>query len=212
MIEEITMKNHWNEVYSSKSIEKLGWYEDVATQSLNLIKKCSLRKDEEIIDVGCGASLLIDNLINEGFRKITATDISKNAIGKLKKRLGKEKASQVRWIVDDLTSPKELTNLNNISLWHDRAVLHFLTKVSDRQIYRKILTGAVKVNGYVIIASFSLKGAKKCSGLDVRRWDKKLLSEFLGSDFHLIEHFDYVYQMPSEDLRPYVYTLFQRVK
>jgi len=203
------LKDHWNEVYQSKDIEKLGWYEDAPLQSLNLIKKCGIYKDDEIIDVGCGASLLIDNLIDEGYGKITAVDISEAAIKKLKKRLGDDKASKVRWIIDDLASPTELINLKNISLWHDRAVLHFLTDESDRNSYRKILKNAVRKNGYVIIAAFSLKGAKKCSGLDVHRYDEKMLADFLGSDFTPLEYFDYVYQMPSGDLRPYVYTLFK---
>jgi SAM-dependent methyltransferase len=204
------LKEHWDSVYSSNEVETLGWYEDVPTQSLKLISLCNLQFDDEIIDIGCGASLLIDNLVNLGYQKIIAVDLSETALAHLKNRLGKQKAAQVRWIIENLTSPRELTNLRNMSLWHDRAVLHFLVHECDRQTYRKILFSSVKVNGYAIIAAFSLKGAKKCSGLDVYRYDENILADFLGDEFTLLKHFDYLYQMPSGEYRPYIYTLFQR--
>ncbi|RMF97139.1 MAG: methyltransferase domain-containing protein [Candidatus Schekmanbacteria bacterium] len=206
------LKDHWNEVYSSKPVEKLGWYEPIPTQSLKLIKKCDIKRDEAIIDVGCGVSTLIHNLLSEGYRNIIATDISDIAISKLKKRLGNEFSSKVKWIIDDLSEPKKLLNLRNISLWHDRAVLHFLTDEEARKSYLEILTNAVKLSGYVIIAAFSLKGAKRCSGLDIKRYDERMLSEFLGNKFTLIDSFDYTHRMPSGDLRPYIYTLFQKDK
>lgn len=203
------MKKHWECIYDSREINQLGWYEETPKQSLELFDKCKLDKNELILDVGSGASLFVDNLINRGYRNIVATDISKTALEKLKGRLGKN-ASLVKWIVDDLTQPKHLQELKNVAVWHDRAVLHFLTKESERKTYLSTLLRAVKKGGYVIIAAFSLQGACKCSGLDVRRYDQNMLKKFLGDEFKLLQHFNYLYHMPSGNVRPYVYTLFQR--
>lgn len=160
--------------------------------------------------MGAGVSTFIDYLIEKGFSNIIATDISKIALNKLKERLGKEKASKVRWIVDDITQPFYIQNLRDISVWHDRAVLHFLLKENQQQIYLSTLKKVIKKGGYVIIAAFSLEGAKKCSGLDVKNYDQNMLAEFLGEDFSLLEYFDYTYYMPSGEPRPYIYTLFQK--
>ncbi len=211
MNKNLDSKKHWNKVYSSKNVNELGWYEDLPVQSLNLINKCNLEPGDKIIDIGCGASLLIDNLIKEGYKNIIAVDLSENAINKLKHRLGKEISSEIKWIVDDVTRPKSIIKLKNITLWHDRAVLHFLVNEKDKETYKYALTSLVKLNGYVIIAAFSLKGAKKCSGLGVCRYDEKILSNLLGDNFTLIEHFDFMHNMPSGDTRPYIYTLFKRV-
>jgi len=205
-----SMREHWNDAYSSKDVNQLGWYENTPTPCLELLSKCNATKDMTILDVGTGASTFIDCLIEEGFTNIIATDISEMALSKLRERLGKETASLVRWIVDDITKPVHIQNLEGIDIWHDRAVLHFLVKDDERNAYISTLKRVVKQGGYVIIATFSLKGARKCSGLDIRNYDENLLAELLGEDFELVEHFDYMYHMPSGEARPYIYTLFQR--
>ncbi len=206
----VSMKQHWNNVYSSKDINQLGWYEEMPAPSLELFSKCNANKDMTILDVGTGASTFIDSLIEAGFTNIIATDISEVALSKSKERLGKEKAALVKWIVDDITEPIHMQNLGQVDIWHDRAVLHFLVKDDERNAYLSTLKKVVKKGGYVIIAAFSLKGARKCSGLDIRNYDENLLAEFLGEEFKLVEHFDYMYHMPSGETRPYIYTLFQR--
>jgi cyclopropane fatty-acyl-phospholipid synthase-like methyltransferase len=187
----------------------LGWYEKIPEPSIKLLSKCHISKDESILDVGAGASTFIDYLINQGFKNVIATDISETALNKLKERLGK-KASIVRWIVDDITQPIHIRDLRDIAMWHDRAVLHFLLEEKQQQTYLSTLKKVIKKGGYVIIAVFSLNGAKKCSGLDVQNYDQNMLAKFLGEDFSLIEYFDYTYYMPSGKPRPYIYTLFQK--
>ncbi len=205
-----SMREHWNDVYSSNAVDQLGWYEKTPTPSLELLLKCNATKDMTVLDVGTGASTFIDCLIEEGFTNIIATDISELALGKLRERLRREKASLVRWIVDDITKPTHIQNLEGVDIWHDRAVLHFLVKDDERNAYLSTLKRVVKQGGYVIIATFSLKGARKCSGLDIRNYDENLLAELLGEDFELVEYFDYIYHMPSGEARPYIYTLFRR--
>jgi len=112
--------------------------------------------------------------------------------------------------VDDLTNPTEINVLQNLDLWHDRAVLHFFTDANSQETYFELIKKLVKQNGFVIIAAFNLNGATKCSGLPVHRYDANLLQEKLGNGFELIESFDYIYTMPSSDTREYIYTLFKR--
>ena len=205
-----SMKEHWNRIYSALDVDTLGWYEEISAPSLKLLSECNINKAAMVLDVGVGASTFIDSLIEQEFTNIVATDISEIALSKLKERLGEEKASLVRWIVDDITRPAHIQNLRDVAVWHDRAVLHFLVKDAERNMYLSTLKKVVKEGGYVIISAFSLKGAKKCTGLGVRNYDQDLLAGFLGDDFELLEYFDYMYQMPSGELRPYIYTLFQR--
>ncbi|VVB92991.1 Methyltransferase domain protein [uncultured archaeon] len=204
------MKEHWDEIYEALDVDELTWYEEIPEPSIKLLSQCHINKDEPVLDVGAGASTFIDYLINQGFSNIIAADISEIALGKLRARLGKEKASLVRWIADDITQPIHIQDLRDIALWHDRAVLHFLLEENQRRVYLSTLKKAVKKGGYVIIAAFSLTGAKKCTGLEVRNYDHNMLAEFLGKEFILLDHFDYTYHTPAGVPRPYVYTLFQR--
>ena len=204
------MKEHWDKVYERTAVENLGWFEENAEPSLRLINRCKLSKDAAILNAGTGASTMVDALLDLGFSNIIATDISSIAIGELRKRLGPEKSTNVKWILDDLCDSKELHLLEKIDLWHDRAVLHFFLNPGEQDAYFKLLKSLVKKNGFVIIAAFNLNGAAKCSGLPVQRYNQEMLGEKLGKAFLLKLAFDYTYTMPSGDTREYIYTLFQR--
>jgi len=204
------MKEHWDEIYAALDVDELTWYEEIPEPSIKLLSKCHIHKDEYILDVGAGASTFIDYLIDQGFKNIIAADISEIALNKSKERLGKEKASSIRWIVDDITRPVHIQELRDISVWHDRAVLHFLLEEKQQKMYLSTLKKVIKEGGFVIIAAFSLNGAKKCTGLDVKNYDQNLLAKFLGEDFKLLEYFDHTYYMPSGVTRQYIYTLFQK--
>lgn len=205
-----SMKEHWDEIYEALDVDELTWYEEIPEPSIRLLSKCHIDKDESILDVGAGASTFIDYLVNQGFKNIIAADISEIALNKIKERLGKEKASMVKWIVDDITGPVHIQDLRDIAVWHDRAVLHFLLEEDQQKVYLSTLKKVIKKKGYVIIAAFSLKGAKKCTGLDVKNYDQNMLAKFLGEDFILLEYFDHTYYMPSGQPRPYIYALFQK--
>ena len=205
-----SMKEHWDEIYEALDVDELTWYEEMPEPSIRLLSKCDINKDESILDVGAGASTFIDYLVNQGFKNIIAADISEIALNRIKERLGKEKASSVRWIVDDIIEPVHIQDLRDITVWHDRAVLHFLLEEKQQKVYLSMLKKVLKNKGYVIIAAFSLKGAKKCTGLDVKNYDQDLLAEFLGEEFKLLEYFNHTYHMPSGEPRPYIYTLFQK--
>lgn len=204
------MKGHWNEIYNWMEVNELGWYEEIPEPSLRLLSKCNISKEKPILDVGVGESTFIDYIINLGFKNIIATDISEIALEKLKKRLG-EKASSVKIIIDDVTHPIYLQNLKDIKIWHDRALLHFLLSEEDQKNYFSLLKKVTQKGSYIIIATFSLKGVKKCAGLDVKNYDQNMLAKFLGEDFNLIEYFDYLDKTPSGESRPYIYALFQKI-
>jgi len=203
-------ENHWNNAYQKTPVDKLGWYEKESTPSLELIALCNLPKNAQIFNAGAGASILIEQLLNEGYSNIVVNDISSSALIELKNNLENHKTSQVQFIVDDLTNPTELLKLKDVDLWHDRAVLHFFTTEQQQNSYFNLLKKVIKPKGHVIFAEFNLEGAKKCSGLDVFNYNEMMLQERLGEDFELLKSFNYTYTQPSGGLREYVYTLFQR--
>lgn len=201
----------WDNVYEKQPTNQLGWYEENPTPSINLIESCQLSKEARILHVGAGASTLIDILLDQGYPNQIVNDLSPNALNQIKRRLG-SKDNNIEWLVDDLIAPKALNKIDPIDLWHDRAVLHFFNQPEEQKTYFKLVHQLVKVNGYVIIACFNLNGASKCSGLPVSRYNAQMIQDQLGSQFKLMESFDYMYTMPSGEKRPYVYTLFRRLE
>jgi hypothetical protein len=204
-------KSHWNKAYQNTPVKKLGWYEESPNPSLNLIEECNLSKEARIFNAGAGATTLIKVLLNTGYSSIIVNDIAEAALTELKNSLEKHNSSNIEFIADDLTAPKELKKLKNIDLWHDRAVLHFFTEEEQRKNYFNLIKSAVVIGGYVILAEFNLEGAKKCCGLDVYNYNEQMLQDGLGANFELIKAFNYTYTQPSGNTREYVYTLFKRV-
>jgi SAM-dependent methyltransferase len=207
---KIVLQEHWNKAYSSKPVEKMGWYENDVSATMKLIENTKLPLDASILNVGAGSTTLIDELLVREFSNIAASDVSEVSLENLKDRLGKS-AQLVKWIVDDLTNSTQLKLLTPIDLWVDRAVLHFFVDETDRVHYFELLKRLVKPCGFALFAEFSLKGANRCSGLPVLRYSNEMLFNQLGESFQLVETFDYIYTMPSGDERPYIYSLFQRL-
>lgn len=206
------LKEHWNSKYTNDPITQLGWYKSRSFPSIQLIEQCAVPRDSQIVDVGSGTSILIFNLLELGYHNLYAIDISDVALEKAKTLLNKEQAAQVQWMVDDITNPAAALQLQNIAVWHDRAVFHFLTEEQHRRTYHSLLQKVVMPGGFIVTATFSLDGAEKCSGLPVQRYSVESLCEFFGDGFSLVESLDYTYRMPSGDLRPYVYARFQKLK
>lgn len=208
MNKEIDLSKHWNNTYTNNLEEKLGWHEIDLTPTLKLISKTGLNKSDRILIVGAGSTTLIDKLLKIGYSNLIATDLSKVALKNLEERLGNRK---IECIIDDLTNPTKLKNIELVDLWVDRAVLHFFIKKEDQDTYFNLLNIKVKRNGFVIIAEYNLKSSNVCSSLPIYRYSKEMLIEKLKNKFELIESFNYTYIMPSGDERPYIYTLFKKV-
>lgn len=205
--EKADIKRHWNNAYSNSEENKLGWFETDLSPTLKLVERAITTKDARIINIGAGSTTLVDELLTQGYTNLIATDISEIALDNLSKRVG----HKIETIIDDLINPSKLNIIEPVDLWIDRAVLHFFTSKSDQDTYFDLLKSKLRKDAYVILAQYNLAGASKCAGLPVCRYDKNMLAKRLGTDFNLIESFEYSYSMPSGDLRPYVYTLFQRV-
>ena len=204
-------KSHWNTVYDTKADEQLGWYEDNPKPTLELIEKCKLDSDSKILCVGAGTTKLIDALLDRNYQNLIANDLSEVALKHLQQRIKSKYKYTLECIVEDLTKPEHLTQLKNIDLWIDRAVLHFFLEKEDIKSYFDLIKTILSEKGYVLIATFALDGAEKCNGLPLRRYSAEMLQSELGSDFNLIESFNFTFINPSGGERPYIYTLFQRI-
>lgn len=201
-------QSHWNTAYTKSPQNKLGWFETDLQPSFELIDACELDKNARILVIGSGSTTLVDALNEKKYTSIIASDISDVALSKLSERI--DHKGSIEFIVDDLTAPDKLNKITKVDLWIDRAVLHFLVDEKEQAEYFKLLKSKVKKGAYVILAEFSLLGAKKCSGLPVLNYSEEMFKERLGDEFELLKEFDFSYTMPSGDLRPYIYTLYKR--
>jgi SAM-dependent methyltransferase len=203
----MTQENHWEKVYSGKPSRKLGWYKPHLQTSLGWIEELSLGTDASIIDVGGGASTLVDDLLHAGYQSITVLDISEKALSSVRERLGK-KAELVTWLTGDITSV-DLPS-NQYELWHDRAALHFLTEPDQQRKYRDQLLKALKPGGQLVVGVFALEAPPKCSGLPVQRYSKDELGDLLGAEFELIRHQKEQHVTPAGVEQMYLYCHFRR--
>ena len=195
-------KAHWEKIYTSKAPDQVSWYQVHPQLSLDLIQRTGVDKAAQIIDVGGGASTLVDHLLANGFEHISVLDISSTALDITTARLGPQ-ANDVNWIYADITQAK--LPPAQYDVWHDRAVFHFLTDPEDRRKYAEVAAHAIKPGGHVIIASFATDGPMQCSGLDVMRYSPYALHEEFGEDFELIESRDETHNTPFGTQQKFVY-------
>lgn len=198
-------KEHWEQVYSERTPEQVSWYQTQPQPSWSMIEHSGIRPTEAIIDVGGGASNLVDHLLASGWEAVTVLDLSAAALQLAEKRLG-SKAAQVTWIAADVT---EFTPPQHYRLWHDRAVLHFLTEADDRARYRRALNAALTPGGQVIIGAFALDGPDQCSGLPVVRYSPHSLAAFLGQHYALQESRHVAHRTPWESAQNFVFCRFR---
>lgn len=199
-------KAHWDSVYQNKSSLDVSWYQKEPLLSLELIRNAQLASDEPIIDVGGGASVLVDYLCKEGFTNLAVLDISEKALSCARKRLG-DLAQNIEWYESDITRFKAP---HPFSLWHDRAVFHFLTDEADRKAYVKALKQALQPGGRLIIAAFAIGGPEKCSGLDIVQYDSDKIAAELGEEFKLIEVRHELHITPAGNEQKFMYFHFAR--
>jgi len=202
----MSRKEHWEQVYSSKPADRLGWYKPRLQTSLDWISALGLEPDTPVIDIGGGASTLIDDLLGQGFSAITVLDIAEPALALLRTRLG-DKAAVVNWLCGDITS-MELPG-DAFGLWHDRAVFHFLTEALDRERYKANLARSLRSGGHLIIGTFAPEAPPKCSGLPVQRYDLELLCDTLGDEFELQQHRKEMHITPGGVEQMYLYCEFR---
>lgn len=201
-------KDHWEKVYSTKATDAVSWFQPRADCSLGLISAAGVGRDASVIDVGGGASTLVDDLLANGFTNVTVLDLSAAALAAARERLG-SRASGVRWIEADITSA-ELPP-GQYDVWHDRAVFHFLTSPEARAAYVRAVFRSVKPGGHVIVATFAEDGPAQCSGLPVMRYRADELHAEFGESFSLLDHRKEAHHTPSGTVQQFVYCYCRRV-
>jgi SAM-dependent methyltransferase len=204
----VQRKTYWEKVYDGKPADALSWYQDHAGMSLALIRQSRLGPDAELIDIGGGASNLIDDLLRLGYRNLTVLDIAASGLNVARDRLG-EHAASVKWMEADVTT--EPFPKHQYDLWHDRAVFHFLTEPEDRLRYVNALSTALKPGGFAIIGTFALDGPDKCSGLPTQRYSIEHLTAEVGSQFERLAHAEEEHQTPSGTVQKFLYCYFKKL-
>jgi ubiquinone/menaquinone biosynthesis C-methylase UbiE len=202
----IERRAHWETVYLTKGERDVSWFQESPTISLELIRATGVSTEAAIIDVGGGASRLVDALLHEGYSAITVLDLSEKALETSKARLGAVSAAKVEWVAADVTAwePRQAYNV-----WHDRATFHFLTDPKDRAAYAERVLRAVRSGGHVIIGTFGLDGPEPCSGLPVVRYDSATIR--LGPSFGLSESRTHVHKTPMGAIQRFQFSRFRRL-
>ena len=203
----IDRKTHWQGIYEEKSANEVSWYQKTPQCSLALIHQSEIGLHEALIDVGGGASRLVEYLLKEGYTQTAVLDISKQALDAVRIRLG-DRAGEVEWFEADIT---EFEPSRQYALWHDRAVFHFLTTEAERTRYLRVLKQALRSGGYLIIAAFSIGGPNKCSGLEIVQYDAARLMAELGGAFQLLEQRDEMHITPSAREQKFSYFFCRRL-
>ncbi|ODS63240.1 MAG: methyltransferase [Arenimonas sp. SCN 70-307] len=176
--------NHWEDVYRTKSSDKVSWYRPHLDISIDLLSKAGASPHSRVIDVGGGASTLVDDLLELGVANITVLDLSEQALALARQRLG-NRGSEVRWMCADIltaTLPDA-----GFDLWHDRAVLHFLTTPASERRYAEQAARSIRSGGQAVIGGFAPDGPERCSGLEVARRSAQDIAAVLGDAFELVE-------------------------
>jgi 2-polyprenyl-3-methyl-5-hydroxy-6-metoxy-1,4-benzoquinol methylase len=191
---------HWDAAYETRGTTGVSWFQPTATTSIQLIERTGIAQGAAIIDIGGGASLLADALLDRGFTDVSVLDVSKAALAEVRQRL--DSNASVSLLQEDLLS---WSPERQYDLWHDRAVFHFLVAPSDRDTYLRTLRSALRPNGFIVLATFASDGPEYCSGLPVCRYSSADLAEVLGSTFQVIETFRDQHVTPAGVEQPFTW-------
>ena len=199
-------KEHWENVFSTKTEKEVSWYQEYPQTSVDFIKAIKLPLEAKIIDVGGGDSRLIDSLLELSYTNLTLLDISSKAIERIKKRLG-SKAEKIKFIVSDVLDFKPTEKYD---FWHDRACFHFLTEAAQVERYAIIVEKAMADGGRIIIGTFSENGPQKCSGLDIKQYNGEALRLILEKEFSLTGCFTEEHITPFDTVQDFLFCTFKR--
>jgi ubiquinone/menaquinone biosynthesis C-methylase UbiE len=204
----VQMKDHWEKVYTTKAVTEVSWFQEHAELSLRLIRDAGVEASASIIDVGGGASTLVDDLLAHGYRNPTVLDLSRAALAAAQRRLG-NRAADVKWVEGNVLEANFPSHVFDV--WHDRAVFHFLTTEEERHAYVEQVLRAVKQGGLVIVATFAEDGPDRCSGLPVQRYSAEGLHAEFGEPFVLLGHEKESHHTPGGSEQKFVYCFCRKV-
>lgn len=175
------LSEHWNAAYDRED-DGFSWFQARSEPSLAALEAAAVEPRASVIDIGGGASPLVDGLLERAHRDVAVLDLSERALAAARERLG-ERASGVTWIVADVMEWKPRRQWD---LWHDRAMLHFLVRPGEAERYAEKLSTTLAPGGVAVIGVFGPKGPERCSGLPVRRYSAGQLVALLGAEFELL--------------------------
>lgn len=201
-------KTHWESVFAKNPPSGMSWFRPRLDNSLALIERSGVGKDEAVIDIGAGDSTLVDDLLAAGFQRVSALDISPSALARSRARLG-ERAGAVHWIEGDVAQAR--LEASRYGLWHDRAFFHFIVDPAERRTYLTKMGGALKRRGFVVMATFAEDGPTRCSGLPTMRYSPEDLRRELGEGYRLVESVRETHRTPDGREQRFAYCLFRRV-
>lgn len=201
---------HWDAIYAKQNASNQDSGQQTNHPSLDLIAQTGLSKDERILDVGTGSSLLIKHLLDSGYENLLAVDISEKALSLNKGQIGKA-ADKVTWLVDDLTNPQQLHQLDYVALWHDRSVFHYITDFKERLSYFSLMNQVVREEGYVILGASNEQGPVTQAGLPIRTYNLEALQSIMGPGYYVVDSFNINEKKADGEEEAMVYALFKRV-
>lgn len=205
-MENFDRKKHWENIYETKQLNEVSWFQPTPETSLNFFKEYKIPTSAKIIDVGGGDSLLVDHLLDLGYENITVLDISSAALERAKKRLG-NKANKVNWIVADAAIFKPTEKYD---FWHDRAAFHFLTNNEEIKHYVETVSNSIMPYGMLVVGTFSEQGPKKCSGIDIKQYSAVSLSNLFSLAFKKLNCFTIEHQTPFNTIQQFLFCSFKK--
>lgn len=204
-MENTERKKHWENIYTTKELKDVSWYQPTPTTSLDFIKQFNVAKTAKIIDVGGGDSFFVDHLLDMGYEDITVLDISAAALDRAKLRLG-NKASKVKWIVADAATFKPTEQYD---FWHDRAAFHFLTQDNEIDDYINTIKEHLNPTGVLVIGTFSEQGPKKCSGIEIKQYSETSMTEKLQKFFKKVRCITVDHKTPFDTIQNFIFCSFK---
>lgn len=206
-MEKLNRKKFWENIYQTKDLQNVSWYQPKPTTSLEFLKQFDVSKTAKIIDIGGGDSYLVDNLLDLGYQDITVLDISEAALDKAKQRLGNN-ASKVKWIVADAATFKPTEKYD---FWHDRAAFHFLTQETEITNYVDTVQKSINPTGVLVIGTFSEQGPTKCSGIEIKQYSETSMTDLLKAFFEKIKCITVDHITPFETVQNFIFCSFKKV-
>lgn len=207
-MEKFDRKNHWENIYQTKQLNEVSWFQPTPETSLDFFKQFNVPTTAKVIDIGGGDSFLVDHLLDKGYQDITVLDISEAAIERAKKRLG-DKAEKVKWIVADAA---KFEPTEQYDFWHDRAAFHFLTDESEILNYLHTAQENISPTGILVIGTFSEQGPKKCSGIEIKQYSENSMTERLKNFFEKIKCITIDHKTPFDTIQNFVFCSFRKLQ
>lgn len=206
-MEHLDRKKHWENIYQTKDLKDVSWYQPTPTTSLDFLKQFNISTTAKIIDIGGGDSFLVDHLLDLGYTDLTVLDISAASLDRAKQRLG-DRATKVKWIVADAATFKPTEQYD---FWHDRAAFHFLTQEQEITNYIDTIQKSIKPTGVLVIGTFSEQGPKKCSGIEIKQYSETTMTDRLKKFFEKVKCITVDHQTPFDTIQNFIFCSFKKL-